>query len=293
MLLYCPNCGNQIPNEYSFCSKCGRDIRDLRKSKNEVPHQEKVYYAKAANGMMVRVPASKYENWKRVQDQIRAGTYKPDEERAKRLADSILKDSAEKKEQPKSFAQVYKERCPNCGIPLKSKADICISCGLSYKQAEKIAEMKKEQGMRYAMPETEKAESVHNEKSKSVLFAALRYVLGFIAAFFSFSIVYAMLYWMITLIGRIPVLGTIIYWPSDAAWIRLVTASGSAVFAGAWVSLKISRTAKPFSIALFCLYLYPLLNAIISSVISWTFLFECGVIVICSIICFFIKEGDG
>lgn len=40
---------------------------------------EKTYiYAEAANGMTVRIPEDKYPQWKKTQDEIRAGTYKRD-----------------------------------------------------------------------------------------------------------------------------------------------------------------------------------------------------------------------
>lgn len=42
-------------------------------------------YARAANGMLVRIPADKYQSWKKAQDEIRAGTYKPDSQIVERL----------------------------------------------------------------------------------------------------------------------------------------------------------------------------------------------------------------
>lgn len=42
-------------------------------------------YAQAANGMEVRIPADKYESWKKAQDELRAGTRKPDQKTAERL----------------------------------------------------------------------------------------------------------------------------------------------------------------------------------------------------------------
>ena len=40
--------------------------------------KEKFVYATAANGVTVRIPASRYKNWKAEQDKIRAGTSKAD-----------------------------------------------------------------------------------------------------------------------------------------------------------------------------------------------------------------------
>lgn len=43
--------------------------------------KEKIYiYTKAANGLMVRIPEDRYEEWKKRQDEIRAGKRSADPE---------------------------------------------------------------------------------------------------------------------------------------------------------------------------------------------------------------------
>jgi len=42
--------------------------------------RETVFYLEAANGMMVRVPASKLESWQKAQEEVRNGTFKTNEE---------------------------------------------------------------------------------------------------------------------------------------------------------------------------------------------------------------------
>ena len=48
-------------------------------------------YAKAANGLTVRIPLEKFERWKKAQDEIRAGKRKADPETVKRLASHLEK----------------------------------------------------------------------------------------------------------------------------------------------------------------------------------------------------------
>ena len=56
--------------------------------------QEKAYYMKAANGLVVRIPESRLESWKKAQDEIRAGKKAP-EQSVKKLT-SIISSELEK-----------------------------------------------------------------------------------------------------------------------------------------------------------------------------------------------------
>ena len=50
--------------------------------------QEKAYYMKAANGLVVRIPESRLESWKKGQDELRAGKKAP-EQSVKKLTSRI------------------------------------------------------------------------------------------------------------------------------------------------------------------------------------------------------------
>ena len=50
---------------------------------------EETIWAEAANGMMVRVPLSRYEAWKAEQDKIRRGESQPDPEIKKQMRSSL------------------------------------------------------------------------------------------------------------------------------------------------------------------------------------------------------------
>lgn len=54
--------------------------------------EEKQYiYAEAANGLTVRIPADRYDSWKKTQDSTRAGTYKRDPQMLEQLR-SLMKN---------------------------------------------------------------------------------------------------------------------------------------------------------------------------------------------------------
>ena len=54
--------------------------------------EQSFIYATAANGLTVRIPADRYESWKKTQDEIRAGTYKDDPQTVKQLASLMRGD---------------------------------------------------------------------------------------------------------------------------------------------------------------------------------------------------------
>lgn len=47
--------------------------------------EKKYIYATAANGMEVRIPADRYEQWRKAQDEIRAGSRKSEAQTAEQL----------------------------------------------------------------------------------------------------------------------------------------------------------------------------------------------------------------
>lgn len=51
--------------------------------------QEDTIWAEAANGMMVRIPISRYEAWKAEQEKIKRGESTPDPEIKKQLRSSL------------------------------------------------------------------------------------------------------------------------------------------------------------------------------------------------------------
>jgi len=48
------------------------------------------YLMEAANGMLVRVPADKLESWLKGQQEIRDGTYKPNEQLTEQIVSKVF-----------------------------------------------------------------------------------------------------------------------------------------------------------------------------------------------------------
>lgn len=53
--------------------------------------QTRYIYATAANGMEVRIPAEKYPEWQKAQEEIRAGKRKADPQTAQQLRSLMVK----------------------------------------------------------------------------------------------------------------------------------------------------------------------------------------------------------
>ena len=47
------------------------------------------YLLEAANGMLVRVPADKLGAWRKAQDEVRAGRFKPDQRLSQQIAAAL------------------------------------------------------------------------------------------------------------------------------------------------------------------------------------------------------------
>ena len=61
--------------------------------------KQEMVYATAANGMTVRIPADKLEQWQKVQDEMRAGTYQmsPEEERREQQAVASMREEIKRR----------------------------------------------------------------------------------------------------------------------------------------------------------------------------------------------------
>ncbi len=83
---------------YSPCRRCKPTTPDLawfeqykthmeiiRKYDIKLKEETQYIYAKAANGLTVRIPANKYQDWQKAQDEIRAGKRKANPEMVKSL----------------------------------------------------------------------------------------------------------------------------------------------------------------------------------------------------------------
>lgn len=298
--MYCPRCGSKIPESDSFCFKCGVDVNEpnaveARETEPNSSSETRVA-VKDRNGRIVWLPASEVDAFSKGQDALQRGECPPDFEQKKAaiMARLLEKDDASEKpvspsiSKAQSFAQTYKYRCPNCNVLRSSKEGTCNACGLTYAQAETLVRLKKEnEDLQAKRQESKKA-----NRAGTMFLAVLLNLAGCLAAFAAFFLIYIVLYWIITFIGRIPLFGAIIYWPSDASWVRLVTCISSAVFGGAWLSTVIAKNAKMFCGAIISIHIFTGVRLLIASAFTFTNLIECAVAIICAIMCFMMSRNE-
>lgn len=192
------------------------------------------------------------------------------------------------------FEDSFFPKCPLCNVPMKGNDGRCPECDLYYSQAEKVVQMMRENGVTPAAHTTEnqQQESKKANRAGKAFLTIILNLAGFLAAFVAFFLIYVVLYWVITFIGRIPLLGAIIYWPSDASWVRLVTCISSAVFGGAWLSTVIAKNAKLFSGAIIAIQIFTILRLFVASAFTFTNLIECAVAIICAAMCLLMRKDD-
>lgn len=291
--MYCPRCGSKLPGSDSFCFKCGVDVNEpiaveARETEPNSSSETRVA-VKDRSGRIVWLPASEVDAFRKGQEALQRGERPPDFEQKKAAIMARLREKDDDSEKPvspatsqaQSFAHTYQYRCPNCNVLRSSKEGTCNACGLTYAQAETLVRLKKEnEDLQAKRQESKKA-----NRAGKVFIAVLLNIAGCLAAFAAFFLIYIVLYWIITFIGRIPILGAIIYWPSDASWVRLVTCISSAVFGGAWLSTTIAKNAKLFCSAIIAIHIFTILRLFVASAFTFTNLIECAVAIICAAMC--------
>lgn len=123
---------------------------------------------------------------------------------------------------------------------------------------------------------------------KNILKNILSVIVGvvvFLIAFYVVAIV-------IGFIAKIPILRTILYWPSDAPWASMVLPPIAATSAGSFVSTLICGNAKAFSGVIIVLYVINFILALLNSLFTWALLITTIVVVIAASICFTATRGD-
>ena len=123
-----------------------------------------------------------------------------------------------------------------------------------------------------------------------------KYILGTLAGMVVFSIVNFAVYFVISFVGKIPIIGSILYYPSDAAWALIALPAPTATFAAAWISNLISKSAKPICALIAIWGVAELILTIISSGWVWgtivTLVFMIGAACICFEMKFEERKGN-
>lgn len=116
-----------------------------------------------------------------------------------------------------------------------------------------------------------------------------KYIIGTLVGMVVFSIVNFAVYFVISLVGKIPVIGSILYYPSDAAWALVALPAPTATFAAAWVSNLISKSAKPICALIAIWGVAELIATITSLGWVWKTIFTLVFMIGAACICFEMK----
>lgn len=124
-------------------------------------------------------------------------------------------------------------------------------------------------------------------KEKRFGAAPLRYLLGFFAAVAVWYIVYYIVAYIMAVLGKVPFLGAILYYPSDFAFAAVSIPIFCSVAAAAYCSNWICGTERPFCIAAIIVYGVTLIAAIVTRVITWRTFEGCALMIATSALFFF------
>lgn len=105
-------------------------------------------------------------------------------------------------------------------------------------------------------------------------------VVAFVVASAAWAATYLLIYWVITFLANIPLIGAILYWPSDSMIARTVSSIMGSVMIGALVSVKICKSAKLFCGAVIALNLFAIIRALMASALGLSALWECGLFIL-------------
>lgn len=97
----------------------------------------------------------------------------------------------------------------------------------------------------------------------------LRHIIGVILGIVVFVFVYGLTTLIIQFIGSIPIIGSILYYPSDAAWALIAIPAPTAIFAAAYVSEMIAKTAKPISVIAAIFWILNIISLFVLDTFTW------------------------
>ena len=96
-----------------------------------------------------------------------------------------------------------------------------------------------------------------------------RHIIGVILGIVVFVFVYGLTTLIIRFIGSIPIIGSILYYPSDAAWALIVIPAPTAIFAAAYVSEMIAKTKKPISVIAAIFWILNIISLFVFDTFTW------------------------
>lgn len=118
----------------------------------------------------------------------------------------------------------------------------------------------------------------------------LKYLVATTVGAVAFVFAYGICTIIIEFVGGIPIIGNLLYYPSDAAWALIAIPAPTAVFAAAWLSMKIAKTAKPITVLIAVFWILNIVSMFVFQSFTWAELFRSLFGVGASCLCFGLGE---
>lgn len=114
----------------------------------------------------------------------------------------------------------------------------------------------------------------------------LKHLVAVVVGAIAFVFVYGICTIIIEFLGGIPIIGNLLYYPSDAAWALIAIPAPTAVFVAAWLSLRIAKSAKPIMVLTAIFWILNIVSMFVWHSFTWAELFRSLFGVGASCLCF-------
>jgi len=118
----------------------------------------------------------------------------------------------------------------------------------------------------------------------TILWKIIKYMAAAIAGIITFVAVFFLTGFIISFLGSIPIIGSILYFPGDASWALIVLTAAGSVFAAAHISAMICDSTKPICIIIAIFYIVNIILLLLTG-FSWRAFAQSVIMIISSIIC--------
>jgi len=119
-----------------------------------------------------------------------------------------------------------------------------------------------------------------------------KHLVAVIVGMAAFVFVYGICTIIIEFVGNIPIIGNLLYYPSDSAWALIAIPAPTAVFVAAWLSTKIAKTAKPIMVLTAVFWVLNIASMFAFQAFTWAELFRSLFGVGTSCLCFGMEEDE-
>lgn len=98
----------------------------------------------------------------------------------------------------------------------------------------------------------------------------IKHILAIILGLLAAAVAYSLEYRIIEFLGNIPIIGALLYYPSDASWALTVLPPITFGFSATWIGQKIAGNAKPVSVCVFVFWLLNIVSLLSQDAFSWS-----------------------